>query len=145
MVYYSMKKVILYKSIFGSTKQYAHWLAEELESEFYKFSQLSDAELKEYDQIIVMSATYAGWMPLTGFLQKKWSILKDKEVFVIAVGGVPADDPASKLSYEKIPEEIRKKIKYAKIPGATPFAKAGKREQEIKKENLTKVLAELGW
>ena len=138
-----MKKVILYKSIFGSTKQYAQWLAEELQTELYKFGQLSDAKLKEFDQMIIMSATYAGWMPLTGFLKKKWSILQDKEVFVVAIGGAPADDPASKLSYEKIPEEIRKKIKYTKILGATPFANAEKREQEIKKENLEKVLDEL--
>lgn len=139
----SMKRAIIYKSFLGSTKQYAQWLAEDTQSDIFKFGEISDAKLKEYDQIVVMSGTYASFMPLVKFLKKKWPVLKDKKVIVAAVGCAPIDDPMRKTSYDRIPEEIRAKIEYVKVMGATPFANAEKKSQEIKKENLGSVLEKL--
>ena len=133
-----MNSIIIYKSVFHSTEQYARWLAEELATKAVSMKKLP--ELTEYQRIIIMSGTYAGSMPLVKFVTKNWQKLADKEVILIAVGAAPPDDPMSVQSYQRIPAEIRDQVQYFKISGATPFAKAEKRAQEIVPENLNKVL-----
>jgi len=84
-----------------------------------------------------MSGTYAGTMPLIGFLKKHANILKSKEVYAVANGATLTN---SNQEYEKIPKEIRDSIKYVKIMGATPFANKERKAKEIKKENLSRVI-----
>lgn len=133
-----MNSIIIYRSVFHSTEQYAIWLAEEISATAVTMKNFP--ELADYQRIIIMSGTYAGSMPLVKFLTKNWELLAAKEVVVIAVGAAPPDDPMSKQSYARIPEEIREKIQYFKITGATPFANAEKRTREIIRENLDSVL-----
>lgn len=136
-----MRTAVIYKSVFHSTAQYARWLAEALGAELLPMNKAKD--IARFDRVVIMSGTYAGGMPLVGYLKKHWPQLQGKEVVVVAVGAAPVDDPASRLSYEKIPPEIREQITYFKIRGATPFAKAAQREQEIRREHLTPVLQHL--
>ncbi|MGQ9478689.1 MAG: flavodoxin family protein [Thermoproteota archaeon] len=132
-----MKTIIFYKSFLGTTRKYAEWLKAELKCDLKKFKEASDEELKNYDLIIVVSGTYAGRMPLTGFLKSKWEILKDKEIVAIGVGIAPENVYWSRKSYDKIPLHIREKIRFFKIPGRIGPAKpAG----EVRKENLEKVI-----
>jgi len=131
-----MKTAILYRSFFGTTKQYAEWLHEEIDSDIFKYNKIKKEALLSYDFIILCTATYAGLISLKGYLKKKWDILKDKKVVLLVVGSAPADDEWSIRSYNKIPEQIRKSIKYFKIPGKMGSQDAGK----IKKENLTPIL-----
>jgi menaquinone-dependent protoporphyrinogen IX oxidase len=112
-----MKTAIIYRSFLGTTRHYAKWLAEDIGSEVMTFSQASADKPAGFDTIIIMSGTYCSWMPLVSFLKKHWDNIKDKKVAVVAVGIVMGEDPGNKISYERIPEEIRAKIKYFKIPG----------------------------
>lgn len=132
-----MKTVVIYKSFLGTTRTYAQWLKEELDCDIKKFSQIGDGELKGYDLMIISSGTYVGYMPLIGFLKKKWEIIKDKKVVVVAVGVAPENEEWSQKSYEKIPAHIREKIKYFKLAGKMGNIKpAG----EVKKENLDRII-----
>ena len=130
-----MKVLIVYKSFLGSTETYANWLAEEVGGEARRWGKVGKEDLTKCDVIVVSSGTYAGWMPLSGYLKKKWDVIKDKNVVVVAVGAAPADDQWSVQSYEKIPKDIRKGIEYYKIPG-----KAGEDKSRIKKENLDPIV-----
>lgn len=126
-----MKIAVVYKSILGTTKKYANWLSEELNADLYKFNETNSEILQEYDIVVVSSGTYAGRMPLTGFLKKHWPVLLKKKVFVIAVGIAPAEDEASKASYELIPPYIRDRVEYFKIPGKLFKAKpAGEPDED---------------
>lgn len=131
------KPAVVYQSFLGTTKQYAQWLQEEFGGDIFTFSQAKDERLLKYETVIVASGTYAGWMPLTGFLKRKWPLLKDKKVIVVAVGIAPAEEPYSKKAFEKIPDEIRQKVKIFKIPGRWgKLTPAG----EVKKGNLKKII-----
>jgi len=131
-----MKTVIVYKSFMGATRQYAEWLKEFIETDIFRYEQVGDGLLRNYDRIIVMSGTYAGKMPLTRFLQDNWEILKNKNIIAIASGGQYPDQKESNESFLTIPEEIRKKIKYFKVIGKFfVFPKGG-----LKKENLEEVI-----
>ena len=101
----------------GTTKKYAKWLSVALRADVSDFTHANKKVLEDYDVVIVTSGTYAGKMPLVGFLKKKWKVLQHKKVIVMAVGIAPAEVKASQDSYEQIPLEIRKKISYFKVPG----------------------------
>ncbi len=131
-----MKTVIIYKTFLGTVKQYAKWLQTEIQSDLFKMNEIKGEKLDNYDLFIIMSGTYVGMMPLIRYLKGNWSILKDKKVIAVAIGAAPPDDPWSIRSYKKIPENIRNKIKYFKLPG-----KIGKTEVEkVRKENLDQVI-----
>jgi hypothetical protein len=136
-----MKTAVIYHSFFHTTEQYAKWIAEDIGADVMTMRKARD--LAGYDRLVIMSGTYCGWMPIAGFLRKNWERLQDKEIVAVAVGMVPEEDPASKISYEKIPPEIRNRIKYFKVRGATPGAKKKQREQEVQKSNLDSVISYL--
>lgn len=112
-----MKAVIFYKSHLGSTKTYAYWIQKQLKCDIFLFRQFKKAKIEKYDTVIVCSGTYIGKMPMVNFLIKTWPRIKDKNVVAIAVGVVSAHDDASIKSYNRIPANIRRDIKYFKIPG----------------------------
>lgn len=135
-----MRIAIIYRSILGSTKKYAKWLQEETKGDLLTFKEAHAATLADYDVIVVASGTYAAQMPCLGFLKEHWNVLKDKKVIAIAVGMAPADDPQSKISYDLIPDEIKKGITYFKLPGK--LFKAGAAGKPSK-EKLAPVLAKI--
>jgi len=127
-----MKTSIYYKSTFGSTKKYAYWLHDELDSNIFKYNEATDDNLAEAENVIVLSGTYAGQMPLVKFLTEHWDKIKTKKVIVVAVGAAAADSEGSKASYNLIPNNIQKKITYIKLPGQT----LNPEKNAVKVENL---------
>jgi menaquinone-dependent protoporphyrinogen IX oxidase len=130
-----MRTVIIYNSLLGTTKRYAMWLREALEADLSKADAGRRSAL-DYDLIIVCSPTYIGQIRLLGYLKKRWSVLQGKRVILIAVGMAPPESPDSRESYESIPEEIRNRIRYFKLPGK--IGPAGR--AKVKQENLQPVL-----
>jgi len=55
-----MKSLILYRSQYGSTEQYAHWIQEALSSQADHFDNLEKYDIQDYDLIIVGEGVYAG-------------------------------------------------------------------------------------
>jgi len=131
-----MDTVIIYRSFFGTTKRYAERLHEEIEADIYKHNQIDKQSLLKYDLVILCAGTYAGWISLSGYLKKHWSVLKDRKVILLIIGAAPVDDPWSIRSYEKIPEQIRQGIKYFKLPSKIDSQEADK----VRKGNLAPVI-----
>ena len=111
-----MKTLIIYRSLFGTTKRYAELLHEEIESDMEKHNKIDGQALSKYDLVILCTGTYAGWISLQGYLKKHWNILNGREVILLVIGAIPVDNQWSIRSYEKIPEYIRQGIKYFKLP-----------------------------
>src|SRR5512136_3284891 len=130
-----MRTVIIYSSVLGTTKKYAVWLREALEADVSKANAGRRSAL-DYDLIIVCSPTYMGQIRLLGYLKKRWSVLQGKSIILIAVGMAPPESPDSRKTYESIPEQIRNRIRYFKLPGK--IGPAGK--AKVKQENLQPVL-----
>ncbi len=130
-----MRTVIIYSSTLGTTRKYAMWLREALEADLSK-ANAGQRSAQDYDLIIVCSPTYMGQIRLLGYLKKRWSVIQGKRVILIAVGMAPPESPDSRKSYEKIPEDIRGKIQYFKLPGK--IGPAGK--AKVRQENLQPVL-----
>lgn len=131
-----MKVLIVYRSFLGTTKKYAEWLHEEVESDTLRVCKVNKARLARYDLVVLCSDTYAGWISIRGRLKKWWDTLRGKKVVLLVVGMAPPEDPESTAAYLKIPEYIRQEIKYFKLPGTIG---SGNRQQ-VQKENLQPVL-----
>ena len=131
-----MKTAIIYKSFLGTTRQYAEWLHESVESDLFKSNRISGQKLSDYELVILCSGTYIGWISLRGYLNKRWKVLKEKKVILLVVGAVPQEDAESVKSYQKIPQHIRENIKYFKVPGKISSTDA----EKVKKENLQPVI-----
>ncbi len=127
-----MKIAIIYKTFFGASLKYAEWLHNEIDSQIFVMKNFKKEEFDTFDTIVIISGTYMGGMPLARFLVKHWPAISEKKIIVAAVGMVPPDSEASVSSYNKIPEEIRSKIKYFKLPGEL----RKRRGDEIMKNSL---------
>lgn len=80
-----MKKIVVYQSSTGFTKQYAQWIAKECECQAADIKKIQPSELKQYDCII-----YGGWVMgnmIRGL--EKITKLSPKKLIVFAVGATP--------------------------------------------------------
>ena len=71
-----MKGIIIYKSKYGATSQYAHWLSEELKLPAREPEEITSNELADCDFIIVGSAVYVGNLLIRKWLKKHLDILQ---------------------------------------------------------------------
>lgn len=55
-----MTSVVIYKSVYGTTKQYAEWIAKELDADLFEASNIKPAQLMNYDVVIYGGGLYAG-------------------------------------------------------------------------------------
>ena len=136
------KKLILFRSKYGSTKEYIKELSEKLEGDCV----ISDAKsfsgnLKDYNPIMLGSCTYMGRILIVDFIKENMKILKNKKMYLFVVGLIPEEKEASKQSFELIPEGIRKNLSgYRKLPGKINIAKLNFFERMILK--ITKAKTE---
>lgn len=113
-----MKALVIYKSKYGSTKQYAEWIASSLNADVTSIKNVGQLRLDVYDTIIIGSPFYRGKIGLKGFLVKFWNQLKDKTLVLYCVTMRKPDDPGIKKDYEKgVPEHIRQSVKKFVLPG----------------------------
>lgn len=78
----SLKTIVIYTTRYGSTEKYAHEIAKELNCPSLKSSQVTQADLKPYDVVILGScllegqlanaATYESW--IEAYPHKKWAL-----------------------------------------------------------------------
>ncbi|MCJ7582460.1 MAG: flavodoxin domain-containing protein [Candidatus Aminicenantes bacterium] len=115
--------LILYRTKYGSTEQYARWIAEDVRADLFKIDNFDTTQFEQYSRIIIGSPTYMGKIQISNFLKKYWDILKTKQVFLFNTGLFPGESPESKKSFELIPAHIREHIEYIKLPGKIDMKK----------------------
>jgi menaquinone-dependent protoporphyrinogen oxidase len=112
-----MKTLVAYKSRYGSTKQYAEWIAEAVAGDVVPAEKVDPGSFPGYDIIVFGSYVRIGKVIGTDFLQKNWQSLKGKRLFIFIVSGTRPGDPDSEAILESIPAEIRKDAKVFQLMG----------------------------
>lgn len=81
-----MKTIVIYQSKYGSSKQYAVWIAEALQCEVETVKNVGVDTLASYDVIVHVGGLYAG--RVSGFkkITKHLDFLKDKKLILCMVG-----------------------------------------------------------
>lgn len=126
-----MKTLIIYTSKYGSTKEYAYFLKDELGADIYSTKEIDVKIINNYSTVILASPTYMGQIKIRKFLSKNWNKLSSKKVILLVVGMLPKNNPESKKAYEMIREDIRKGILYLKVPGRMQYEKLNLLEKLI--------------
>ncbi len=120
-----MNTIILYQSKYGSSKQYAQWLANSLKCQSKTIQEATAEELLTYDTIIHIGSLYAG--NILGFskLKKHLPKLTDKNLVLCMVG---MTNPSEQEQYDEIfkknvPTEYQSIIKPFALRGNQNFSK----------------------
>jgi len=98
--------VVLYKSKYGSTKQYAQWIAEELGVPVLEASKVTPAQLKTYDLIIYGGGLYA--RTINGVKLVTRNPCKALIVFTVGLSNPVTTDYSEVLSSTFTPEMLDK-------------------------------------
>lgn len=118
------KTVIIYKTKYGSAKQYAEWLAEELKADLFDCSRFAPEMFKDYDNIIYGGSLYAVGILGISLIKKNFDKIKDKNVIVFSVGASPAHEKAmNDIRNKNFSDEMKDKVKYFHLRGGFNFDK----------------------
>jgi menaquinone-dependent protoporphyrinogen oxidase len=121
-----MKKVIVYYSKYGSTKDYAEWIAQDAGAELVPFAQAKKSDLASYDVIAFGCPYYAFRLKIAGFVKGWAPRLAGKKVAFFAVGGEKPDSPDRSKVYNSVfPEAVRAGMTFFYLPGRITLARMG--------------------
>ena len=85
-----MSTIVIYKSKYGSTKQYAEWIAQDLGCDVLEAKSVNSEMLTKYDTIIYGGGLYAEIIAGVSILTKNIDKLKDKKLIVFTTGITPS-------------------------------------------------------
>lgn len=122
-----MSTVVIYKSKYGSTKQYAEWIREELGADLKNADEVKFKDLLQYDTIIYGAGVYIGCIAGIALISDNYELLKDKKIIVFAVGLTdPADiGKCNDLITKNFSWEMMDAIPVFHLRGALDYKKIG--------------------
>ena len=122
-----VKGLIVYKSKYGATHQYANWLGEQLG---FPVTEAGDADartLHKYDVIVMGSSVYVGKILIGRWMKEYEDILKDKELFLFVVCGTPPAETGhlAAMLNTNMSQSLRQKVELFFLHGRMILTKLG--------------------
>lgn len=99
-----MRGVIIYKSKYGATRQYAQWLSNELKFPAVHPEEINADDIINADLVVFGSAVYMGKLLIKNWLKRNLDLVKNKKLFLFIVCATP---PAEK---EKLNEIVKNNV-----------------------------------
>lgn len=145
---------VIYKSKYGTTKKYAGWIAIKLDADLYEITDITSADLLDYNTIIYGSSLNMGKIKGLNFITKNYEKIKDKNVIVYAVGLYDNnEDTINKIKEVNFSEEFSNKAKLFYLKGSIDYKNLSlvdkllmqglKKSLERKSDDLDKISKEL--
>ncbi len=101
-----MKGLIVYASCYGSTKQYADWISEDLGYDTKAYKDITDEDFKEYETIVIGSWVLANKLFLAKWIEEKKCLLMEKELVFYSVSGADPEDSCLKEVFSCCVDEV---------------------------------------
>jgi menaquinone-dependent protoporphyrinogen IX oxidase len=116
-----MKNIaVIYKSIYGTTKRYAEWIAEELGASLLEMSTVKPAQLMDYDVVVYGGGLYAGGIAGVKLVAK--NPCKSLVVFTVGLATPEITDYTEKLTKSFTAERL-KRIKVFHLRGGIDYGR----------------------
>ncbi len=116
---------VIYKSKYGSTKQYAEWISEELNADLFERSDVKIENLSNYKTIIFGGGLYASGIIGFDIIKKNFERIKDKNIIVFTVG---LGDPKNKDQFipiidQNFTDEMKEYISIFHLRGSMDYSR----------------------
>lgn len=113
-----MKTLVVYQSKYGSTEQYARWIADALSADIVHIDKATSDMVSPYDVVIFGSYVRMGKIVSIKYISRMWPVLSTKKVIVFSVSGAPAGSKVLVEAFKKgIPEDMAKCITVFQFQG----------------------------
>ena len=121
-----LNAVVIYESKHGSTRQYAQWIAEDLQCRFIDRKAVDINDVKSADVVVYGGAVYAGGVSGVSFLRKNFDVLKSKHLIVFTCGlSNPADNhnthPIRERLAKALTPQVMEELKVFHLRGAIDY------------------------
>lgn len=118
-----MNGVIIYKSNYGTARQYAEWISQETGFSSVDIKKVRINDIKSADTVIFGSPVIAGQLIIGKWIKKRWDLLKQKKVVLYSTsGGHPSDPQFEKNFKTAFDSEMSGNIRYFPLGGRMVFA-----------------------
>ncbi|MGN0999313.1 MAG: flavodoxin domain-containing protein [Faecousia sp.] len=123
-----MKCVVTYGSKYGSTKQYAQWIADALSCDLRDIRDVNSKMLSQYDVIIHGGGLYAGGLSGIGTIVKNYEAISGKEIILFSCGLADPRDAENVAHIEAgvakaLKPEMRQKWKQFHLRGGIDYSR----------------------
>jgi len=117
-----MSGIVVYRSNYGSAKQYADWIHEETGFPVYD-SRDKKIPWDGADTVVIGCPILANKPVLAGWIGKNWERMKDKNVVLFTTSGAdPATGPVKDWVEKALSEPVRSAIRIYPLPGRFDYA-----------------------
>lgn len=114
--------LIVYKTKHNTTKQYAHWIHEQIKSDLVNIKFVHKVDLSSYKVVIFGSWIYDDKITIAPYIEKHWDVLQDKHIILFCDGLTdPRDDKMLEIFENSLPRHIREKIYFYPLGGRLSF------------------------
>jgi menaquinone-dependent protoporphyrinogen IX oxidase len=114
-----MEGLIIYISKYGSTRQYANWLANELDIPVVAENQATEEQLLTAEYLVIGTSVFYGRLRIKKWLRKNEEKIRNKKLFLFIVNAAePAEESKrTKFVRDSVPDEIRAQCEVFFLPG----------------------------
>lgn len=117
------RNLILYKSKYGASRQYAQWIAKLADGDIFEAEALGKIDTARYDCVIFSGGIYAGGLAGARLLKKNREKLLNKRLIIFAVGASPEDKEQSVQMKARLSGILERDIEFFYGRGAYDEAK----------------------
>ncbi len=119
-----MKGIVIYKTKYGSTREYAQWIAQECGFPLCSVRQRLGRILADSDIVILGSPIRIGRVKIAPWMKRRWQMLRQKKLVVFSVSAALPDDPSVHDAWrQSLTEDIRAVCTCFSLPGRLVFDK----------------------
>lgn len=119
-----MKTAVIYKSVSGFTRNYAEWIADELDGDLFAYSETDPAVLQVYELIIFGGALHAVGIAGIDIIKDNMEKLQGKNIIVFTTGASPARDGIlEEVKNRNFSPEEQKRIRFFYLRGGFDYGK----------------------
>ncbi len=113
-----MKGLIVYKSKYGSTRQYAQWISEELNFDIADIKGFDAGLLESYDVVIIGSHIIGGKIMIAEWIATHEQLLQGKPLYFFTVSGTPPQNKSLfELYKESVSDSLQKRAQFFAFHG----------------------------
>ena len=113
---------VIYKSQYGTTKQYAEWIAEALEAKLFEASDIKPVQLMDFDVVVYGGGLYAGGVIGAKIVTK--NPCKSLVLFTVGLADPKITD-YSEIVEKTLSHEQLAKTKVFHLRGGVDYSKLG--------------------